>query len=97
MACMKCKEINQIVEIRSPAALAKAIRIVKANLGDGTLTLEPAGPAVLASMPPFADLPPEGPWPDCFEFHFRCAHCGQKFRLDAETYHGAGGQWRTMP
>jgi hypothetical protein len=96
MACSHCDEVNQTVEIRSPSDLEKVVRVVKANLADGTLASEPPTADAVVQMPPFDGLQPSGPWPDYLEYVFCCTHCGQGFRLDAETYHGAGGRWRPL-
>jgi len=32
-------------------------------------------------------------WGDIVDYHFVCRHCGTKFVLGAETYHGSGGYW----
>lgn len=96
MACRHCNDSNESVEIRRPSDLAKAMRVIKANLADGTLVPEPQDPGSVVPMPPFKQLDVEGPRPDYLEYRFRCAHCDQPFRLDAETYHGAGGCWRPV-
>jgi hypothetical protein len=31
--------------------------------------------------------------PDYTEKIYRCRHCGRKYKLSAETYHGRGGEW----
>lgn len=94
MACRHCNDINEALEIRRPCDLAKAMRVIKANLADGTLEPEPQDQGSVVPMPRFEELDMEGPWPDYLEYGFRCARCGQQFRLDAETYHGVGGRWR---
>ena len=38
--CPACKELHVDVAIRSAGELAKAIRIAKANVADGTLEVE---------------------------------------------------------
>lgn len=39
----------------------------------------------------------ETPWPgDYVETVVECSSCGQRFRLCAETYHGAGGSWEAL-
>lgn len=69
--------------IRTPGELTKAIRVIRANLADGTL----------ASAAPFEAMEPEGPWPDVLQYEFRCPACDARFSLIAETYHGRGGSW----
>ena len=84
--CESCRELQEEWSIRSPGELSKAIRVVRANLADGTL-LQRGG------SDPFASLPEGGPWPDHVSFCFHCAQCGAAFTLSAETHHGAGGRW----
>jgi hypothetical protein len=85
----------QTIEVERPSDLEMVLRIVQANLQDGTIV-----PALLPGsiLPPTAieTLNPAGPWPDVIESGFRCSQCGQRFRLGAETYHGAGGSWRPL-
>jgi len=40
----------------------------------------------------FSRLEPDGPWPDIIEAEFDDMS-GARFRLEVETYHGAGGRW----
>jgi hypothetical protein len=78
--------------IRSPGELQKAIRVVRANLADGTLEQLPGNP--VHPMRPFLSLTEAGPWDDYLLYEFRCSSCAARFTLSAETYHGAGGSWR---
>ena len=95
MPCSRCEELNQRFGIRTPGELAKAIRVVRANLADGTL--EPAqGDDPGASTLPFASISESGPWPDVVLYEFCCRSCRSRFRLFAETYHGQGGQWQPL-
>ena len=89
--CQACSDLRETYEINTPGQLAKAIRVVRANLADGTLSdiTQPAhGPSGK-----FADLAEAGPWPDYLEHYFRCNTCDHHFRLSADTYHGVGGEW----
>lgn len=95
MACEGCNDLVQVVEICQPKDLRQVIRVARANLADGTI-VEERDRFALAMAPPFQTIEENGPWPDYIDVTFRCAHCGQLFRLDAETYHGAGGRWRPV-
>jgi hypothetical protein len=56
--CRACADLRARWEIRTPGELSKAIRVVRANLGDGTLvdiTQSAVSPAA------FRDLPEDGP------------------------------------
>ena len=77
--------------IRTPDELGKAVRVVRANVTDGTLDQIESGE--FASKLPFLDVGEDGPWDDLLSYGFRCRECGQTFELSAETYHGAGGKW----
>jgi hypothetical protein len=52
--------------------------------------------AVGSSQEPFSTLAANGPWPDVLQYYFHCTACGQSFRLEVETYHGAGGSWSPL-
>ena len=95
MTCRQCNDISETIEIRSPVDLTKVMRVIKINLTDGTLELEPQEREGVVQMPRFEELDIEGPWPDYLEYGFLCVCCGEHFRLDAETYHGVGGRWRS--
>ena len=90
-ACTSCVDLREVAEIKSPAQLAQAIRVVRGNLADGTL-VEASSDAPGA----FDSLQEGAPWPDYIEHEFNCSRCGQRFRLVAETYHGAGGRWEPI-
>jgi hypothetical protein len=91
MSCSRCQELGIKFSIRSPGELQKAIRVVRANLADGTLEQQPGNP--VHPMLPFLSLTEVGPWDDYLLYEFRCTSCGARFTLSVETYHGAGGSW----
>jgi len=95
MSCSRCKELHLRFEIRSPGELAKAIRIIQANLQDGSLEQVP-GEGVGVPAEPFLSLSESGPWDDVLLYEFSCRSCGSRFRLSADTYHGRGGDWLPM-
>lgn len=87
--CSSCLELAARVDIRTPGELQRALRVVRANLDDGTLVeVEGSGREVR-----FADIPLGGPWPDFLKCDFQCRKCGAAFSLAVETHHGAGGRW----
>jgi hypothetical protein len=92
--CKRCASLRQRFEIRSPADLAKAIRVARDNVADGTIVEIPSKSEVVHE--PFAEVAPNGPWEDVVGYGFRCMTCGQLFYLSAETYHGSGGEWRPV-
>lgn len=89
--CQACEALRVPFEIATPDELTKAIRLVRESLEMGSLT----DITQVAHSPSgkFANLPEVAPWPDYIEHYFRCGACGYRFRLAAETYHGAGGEW----
>ena len=87
--CPSCQQLQAEFPIRTPGELAKAIRVVQANIADGTLQ-----PIEQAGEQPVTSVRPDGPWADVIAYLFRCASCGTQFELSAETYHGSGGFWR---
>jgi hypothetical protein len=95
--CARCNEISVESAIRSPGALTRAIRIVGANVRDGTLRqIALTGNPIGASTSFFLELSEVGPWPDLIDFVFECTECERQFELTAETYHGRGGHWRPL-
>lgn len=80
-----------VLAVRSPGELSKAIRVIRARLGDRSLE-EITQPAHSPSGD-FLDLSAAGPWPDYIEHYFRCMRCSRRFRLAVDTYHGGGGAW----
>jgi len=78
-------------EITTRAELSDLIRRIKAAIAAGALRqadgADGSGPMLDVSR-----LQPDGPWPDFIEAEFLDAS-GARFRLEVETYHGAGGRW----
>jgi hypothetical protein len=89
--CQACVDLCEGFAIATPGQLSQAIRVVKANLADETLS-DITQPAHSPSGR-FADLTEKGPWPDYVEHYFKCNTCGLGFRLSVDTYHGVGGDW----
>ena len=89
--CQACMDLRVTYEIKTPGQLTKAIRVVRANLAEGTL-MDITQSAHTPSCK-FAELGERGPWPDYLEHYFRCKTCDHHFRLAVETYHGVGGEW----
>ena len=93
--CEHCAEVNQKIRIHTSYELQRAIRVIRANLADGTIKLDVKLISDIAptKMLEFSDLSEKGTWPDYIEYYFRCIACDQAFRLAVETYHGSGGTW----
>ena len=93
MSCDKCKDLNTVFRINMPGDLKQAIRIAKQNVADGTISVVDNETGQWSM--PFEQLSQNG-WDDLVYFVFSCTLCGQKFLLSAETYHGAGGEWKPL-
>ena len=89
--CDQCIDLRLTTEIRTPGEFRKALRVIQSNLGDRSI-IDITQPAHSPSGK-FDDLTESGPWPDYVEHYFECTHCGCRFRLAVDTYHGAGGAW----
>jgi hypothetical protein len=96
MACTRCEELNQMVTIERPSDLENVLRVIRGNLADGTLASIAPERSSMTAMQPIEHVAPAGPWPDLLHYVFACTACGQRFQLDAETYHGSGGSWRPV-
>jgi hypothetical protein len=95
MACERCEELHQRLVIGSLGELAQAIRIVQANLDDGTLE-QALRVGLGASTAPFGSISESGPWNDVLLYEFVCRWCDARFQLSAETYHGRDGVWQPL-
>lgn len=92
MSCVRCQELHVRFEVRTQGELAKAIRVIHANLDDGTLE-QTRRDGIGASTTPFRMVSDSGPWPDVLLCTFACRLCGATFRLSVDAYHGSGGEW----
>jgi hypothetical protein len=90
--CGRCSDLQREVVIDSPGKLRDLIRVVQKRLAEGALE-ERRSQEPFASSAPFNSVPKEGPWPDYLLYTFQCTSCDSRFRLESETYHGAGGRW----
>jgi hypothetical protein len=84
-------------QIRSPADLADVIRDVAEAVRVGDLKQVTLKDAPVPAVESVDQLAADGPWPDYLELHFQDTRSGRRFRLVAETYHGAGGRWEPEP
>lgn len=92
--CEKCSDLNKVVPIKLPGELKHAIRIAKENIADGTISVLEKETGQWSQ--PFSQLTSSGGWDDLVHYVFVCNSCGQRFQLSAETYHGAGGEWKPL-
>lgn len=95
--CDRCRNLPVKLEIDSRESLQRLLTSVQHSLATGDL-LEAVGPSaaqIQTKRRAFASVPAGGPWPDYMEYWFRCAGCGNSYKLSVETFHGAGGVWTT--
>jgi phage terminase large subunit GpA-like protein len=92
MTCNSCRELNTVYEINKPTDLQRVIGIVGKELRDGIVSVGKSDP--MGGGTPFEELLVGANWDDYLSYRFICNHCGQTFRLTAETYHGRGGSWQ---
>jgi hypothetical protein len=93
--CEKCKELRKVFKIKLPAHLKQVISIAQENVADDTISVIENGTGIWSQ--PFSQLVATGAWDDIVQYLFKCNFCGQRFQLNAETYHGGGGEWKPLP
>ena len=88
MACERCQSLCAREAIRTPSVYRDLIRRLIDLVGQRELRL--------IDGVPLEPLLIEGAkWPsDGIEHTFECLHCGQRFKMFVDTYHGRGGDWR---
>jgi len=90
--CENCKDVNIESGIRGPAEFDKALRIVRANLDDGTIV-----ETSRECSTPLIQVNGAGPYTeDIYLYHFECPKCKLGFKLSCNTYHGSGGEWKPL-
>jgi hypothetical protein len=94
VSCPRCYELCVTYPARTPGALRKAVSIVNENLIDSTIREIPTRDSSFFASEAFQAVANGSEWPDTFNFWFECVSCGERFSLEADTYHGAGGQWK---
>lgn len=85
---------NADMVITTRAELSDLIRRIKAAVADGSLRQVSRSDRADSDLD-FSQLEPDGPWPDVVEADF-VDESGQRFQLEVETYHGAGGRWTRL-
>ena len=87
--CERCKYIAQDFSIEVPSDLTRIIRVTTEALENGIIENITENED---SYTPFEGLSETGPWDDILNYRFRCRHCGARYELFCDTYHG-GGKW----
>jgi hypothetical protein len=89
------------------ADLRAADRLADGTLADITLAyakvrrISPDYVQTFARSGYIIDTDPQGNrrlhgWYDFLTHYFQCTHCNAVFEIDAETYHGRGGEWKML-
>ncbi len=79
--------------IATPSDLALLIREIKTAVATGVLKQVRPDPSPFSTDAEIADLADQGPWPDYIEMRFEVPGTAVRYKLAAETFHGAGGTW----
>jgi len=93
--CEHCSEVNLRHKIENSKQLEQAIRVIAANLEDGTIVESDYWPegALNYNHTTFKELVAGATWGDVLKYYFECPKCNSLYKLWAETYHGSGGGW----
>jgi len=87
--------IETEVLIQAPQDLVQILQEVRRALAEGTLKqIKPADAP--EAMEDISTIDDAGPWPDYIEAYFENQKTGARFKLSAETFHGAGGKWQPL-
>lgn len=85
-------DLERNLEIRSPQEFIEVLRRVRSALASGSLCQFKPVDAPFA-MDDITVVNDAGPWPDYVEAYFEDPATRARYKLTAETYHGAGGRW----
>lgn len=92
--CSRCDEYDVRIEIHGPAQLRRIVKKLQVAVEDRVLFVDAdRSGEITVEQPEFLALTLTETLPDVIAYAFSCATCGQRFELECETYHGAGGRW----
>ena len=93
--CEQCDHLMTPRRFETPTRLGGAVRAVNRYLADHTLEEDDVWqPSVFCPpLPLFQLLRIAPPWPDSWEYHFRCTLCDQLFCFHATTHPGIDALW----
>ena len=105
--CDYCADLRPTVRIKTPQKLSKILLRAADRLADITLAyakvqrISPDYVQTFARSGYVIDTDPQGNrrlhgWYDFLTHYFQCTHCNAVFEIDAETYHGSGGEWKML-
>ncbi len=90
MSCEECRELHTH-KFHSPKYLLNAVVVALGEVNRGALEEILNDAVVIEEQLPLASFAASQTWPDIVMYQFRCKHCGQNFKLFADTFHGGGG------
>ena len=93
MACDECRELNTH-PFRSRSDLVHALQVAATELDRGALERVRVVDHTIPEQAAIRSALSSGALPDIVLYRFKCAVCGDKFELSADTYHGGGGWTR---
>ena len=96
--CETCAPFDEQIPIHGPNQFRRIVGKIRTAVEDRLLRCtsnESSSGAPKQSD--FMNLDLNIPWPtDYLQYDFECSTCATRFRLEAETYHGQGGEWRRV-
>lgn len=85
------------MRIQSPTELRFLIAKLKKSVASGEMQQYWPADAPFATEIKISDVDENGPWPaDHLEWYFLSTTNKKCYKFSAETYHGAGGNWRLI-
>ena len=110
--CDYCADLHPTVRIQTPDMLSQMLLRAADRLADGTLAditlayakvrrISPDYVQTFARSGYVIDTDQQGnrhlhDWYDFLTHYFQCTYCNAVFEIDAETYHGSGGEWKML-
>ena len=93
MACDECRDLNTHA-FRSQADLIHALQVAAAEVDRGALEHVRSVDHAIPEEEALRSAISAGALPDSVLYRFKCAVCGDRFELNADTGHGGGGWTR---
>ncbi|MEJ2238132.1 MAG: hypothetical protein P8X82_07525 [Gemmatimonadales bacterium] len=91
--CPECDDYAVDLDIYGPAQLRRVVGKIQAAISEQRLRSDDER---MMGQPPLAELDLSQLTPDAMTYYVVCDSCGQTFRLQCESYHGSGGNWRCV-
>jgi len=88
--CDKCKGFSERFKIKGAREYLDLVRQLEELVAASTFW-------IVQGTCPLNEVFKVQKWADDVIIHtFECSHCGQRFKLAVDTYHGAGGTWEMI-